>query len=107
MFMARPALCIGISGKAQGLAWFFGATPGVFFLYDRQSRRHVRYNEANYDGRFTPFSTLKTPRRALTFDRLHKCVIKETARQASIKRSSIINVVKEAEAREDAKIIFC
>jgi beta-lactamase class D len=59
-----PALCaLGASGSgtAQGLTRFFGETPGAFVLYDQQSKRYIRYNEARCRERFTPFSTFKIP----------------------------------------------
>jgi beta-lactamase class D len=49
------------SGKAQDLTRFFGETPGAFVLYDQQSKRYIRYNEARCRERFTPFSTFKIP----------------------------------------------
>jgi beta-lactamase class D len=59
-----PALCaLGASGsgKTQDLTQFFGKTPGAFVLYDQQSKRYIRYNEARCRERFTPFSTFKIP----------------------------------------------
>jgi beta-lactamase class D len=59
-----PALCaLGASGsgKAQDLTRHFGETPGAFVLYDQQSKRYIRYNEARCRERFTPFSTFKIP----------------------------------------------